>query len=180
MKNKEDNPKYKIDKTLPTDDGFSDKYSTYKHLIEVKSDIRDNITSDFILAKLNDNQKESVVELVRDAYFAKKEIEKLARGYTYRIDKNRKYYRNEDYSYKKFELSQDEKDYIKMVARMTFNSYMIKLIMTVIMYRNIDKNVVMELITEKDRLMGENEELSREKDTLLGKAKNKLKNEEKD
>lgn len=162
------------------DTAFSDKWSTYKYLTTIQSDIKDEITSDFILAKLNENQKESVIELVRDAYFVKKEMEKLALAWRYKPLKNGKYIKNEDGTFKKFALPQEEQKYIKNIAKITFNSIMIKIIMTKIEYRNVDKNVIMELITEKDKMAAENEEISDENKRLLEKAKRNIKKGGKD
>lgn len=159
---------------------FTDKYGTYKYLTQPQSDIKVDITSDFILAKLNENQKEAIIELVRDAYFAKKTIEKLAEGWVYKVGKDRKYIRNEDMTYKRYPLPPDERKYIQQLAKITFNSYMIKLIMTVIMYRNIEQNILMELITEKDRLNQETEELKRENQELGKRIKENVKKGEKE
>lgn len=154
---------------------FSDKWGTYKYLTDIQSDIKEDITSDFILAKLNENQKESVIELVRDAYFVKKEIEKLALGYRYRPLKNGKYMKNKDGTFKRFDLTRIEQKYIEKVAKITFNSFMIKIIMTKIEYRNVENNVMMELITEKDKMSAENSRLEEENKDLLKRMKNNIK-----
>lgn len=158
------------------DDGFSDKWSTYKYLTGIHSpDLQKSITSDFILAKLDINQKESIIELVRDAYYVKKEIEKLLEGYHYVKDKKGKYLKNDDGSYKTVPLSYDEQRYIKNKAQTTFNSLMIKIIMTKIEYRNVEKNVIMELITEKDKMTEESMKLERENKELGQRLKENIK-----
>ncbi len=163
-------------------EGFDDKWSTYKYMTDVQSDIKKDITSDFILAKLkNDNAPEpiGIIELVRDGYFCKKMLERYIDSWTYQVGKNGKYIRNKDGTFKKFPLSDESKRYIKNVAEVNFNVYMVKVIMTVIMYRNIKDNVLMELITEKDRLSGETEGLKKENEELMKKmSKNIKKGEE--
>ena len=66
------------------------------------------------------------------------------------------------------------------LADITFNSYMIKMIMTVIMYRNIEQNVLMEMITEKDRLAEESEGLKRENEELTKRVAKNIKEGDKD
>lgn len=160
------------------DEPFADKWGTYRHFTKVHSDIKDDITSDFILAKLTDNQKESITELVRDAYFCKKEIEKLAKSKHYKLGKNNRFIKNSDGSFAKFDMSEDEQNYIKALGKITFNSYMIKILMITIMYRNIDKNTLIELMTEKEKLENENERLENETANLGQKVKAKLRNQE--
>ena len=159
---------------------FTDKWSTFKYLTGVQSDLKHDVTSDFILAKLRENQKEAIIELVRDAYFAKKEVLKLTRGWNYKIDRKGKYIKNDDKTFKKFPLDLVEIKYIKNLADITFNSYMIKMIMTVIMYRNIEQNVLMEMITEKDRLAEESEGLKRENEELTKRVAKNIKEGDKD
>lgn len=168
----------KEDKKSFEKEDFSDKWGIYKYLTEPQSDIKENITSDFILAKLDNKQAptpEPVIELVRDAYFAEKYMNKLTESYRYKVGKDGKYIRNQDGTFKKFPLDNDEIDYIRKYARMTFNAYMIKLIMTVLMYRNIDKNVLMELITERDRMSEENERLRQENMSVKDRVKENIK-----
>lgn len=157
------------------DTAFSDKWSTYKYLTSIHSDIKKDITSDFILAKLNENQKESIIELVRDAYFIKKAMERLIDCKTYKVGKNHKYIKNNDGSFRKFDLSEDEKEYISNMAKLTFNAIMIKILMTKIEYRNVDSNVIMELITEKDKMVAENDRLEEENKDITERIKKNIK-----
>lgn len=153
---------------------FSDKWGTYKYLTDIQSDIRKDITSDFILAKLNDTQKEAVIELVRDAYFVKKEMEKLKDGFIYQVDKKGKYIRNKDGTFKRFPISKEEQKIIENLAKITFNSFMIKIIMTKIEYRNVENNVMVELLTEKDKMAIDNERLEAENRDLTKRIKNNI------
>lgn len=154
---------------------FSDKWGTYKYLTDIQSDIKKDITSDFILAKLNETQKEAVIELVRDAYFIKKELERLTNAYYYKPLKNGRYVKNEDGTFRRFPITKEQRDYIMNIAKMTFNSYMIKIIMTKIEYRNVENNVMMELITEKDKMAMENFKLEEENKDLMKRMKNNIK-----
>lgn len=154
---------------------IGDKWGHFNFLARVHSDIQKDMTSDFILAKFPEEKRVVVAELVRDAYFIQKEIEKLTKSWDYKIGKNGHYLKNEDGTYKKIELSETKKNYIILVAKITFNSYMIKLIVTAIMNRNLDKNVMLELMTQKDQLEQENADLGEG----ASKLKEKLRNEEK-
>ena len=160
---------------------FADEYGVKKYLTEVQQgSIKRDITSDFVLAKLTETQRDAIIELVRVARFAKKEIEKYAKSWYYKPMKNGKYVKNKDGSFRRFELSKEEKQYINNLAIITFDSYMIKLTMTVIMYRNLENNVLMELLTEKNKLEAEIAELTEKNKTVGQKAKDRLKNEETD
>jgi len=170
-RNQEKNDFYKL-----RESSFSDKWSTYKYLTSIQSDIKKDITSDFILAKLDQNQKESVIELVRDAYYIKKMMERYADHKTYKVNKRTgRYLTNADGTYKQHSLDPKEKKYILNMAKITFNSIMIKIIMTKIEYRNVDKNVMMELITEKDKMNGENGDLEGENREILERMKKNIK-----
>ena len=105
----------------------------------------------------------------------KKELEKLANGYVYRPLRNGKYTKNSGGTFKKFPIPKESRDYIKNVAKMTFNSYMIKIIMTKIEYRNVENNVMVELITEKDKMNAENEKLEAENKDLIKRMQNNIK-----
>lgn len=147
------------------EEDFNDKYGIYKHLVDVHSDIKKDITSDFILAKLKNDQApvpEPIIELVRDAYFCKKMIERYAEAKEYKVDARGKWIKEKDGTYKKYPISDEKIKYIKNEAKIIFNVYMIKVIMTVIMYRNIKENVIMELITEREKYEAEIEKAKQE------------------
>ena len=63
---------------------------------------------------------------------------------------------------------------------MTFDAYMIKLIMTVLMYRNLPENVLLELMADKERLTEETEKLKEEHKDLSQRKKENIKKGEKD
>ena len=110
-------------------EGFDDKWSTYKYMTDVQSDIRKDITSDFILAKLRNDQAPEpagIIELVRDGYFCKKMLERYMGAWIYKVGVNGKYIRNKDGTFKKFPLDAQLKKYIRNIAEVNFNVYMVK------------------------------------------------------
>lgn len=138
----------------------------YKKFLEVESGINEDIKSDFVQAKLNDNDKQYITDMTALAYRAKKIIQK---NKEHRIwDKG-----------KKRELTKDEENWITKKAEIVFNTFMIKTLMTVILNRNVTNNYILELIT-KGTKRDEELETNQEEERTIGERLKKyaLKNEE--
>ena len=162
---------------------FSDQLDVLKETISIKSSIREDITSDFVLASnLSEQDKTGIIEMTGDAYFSKKIIKLYAeRGFNYEWDKNKKdWAKNEDGSYKKVGLNNDEKQKIYNIAERLFTAYMIKIMMTVILNRNVDKNYLISLLTNRDNEKTSEEAEEREEEKKMGFIKRLLKREKKE
>ena len=124
-------------------DQVENKLELIKYTSQVQSRIRDEITSDFILAKLGDKDKEAVIEMTSNAYFAKKIIWMIckrakARG-VYVWDKKQDKYVREEFERKKLEV-------LKGYGKVIFDSYMNRVYMTVLLNRNVPQNYLIRLM----------------------------------
>ena len=72
----------KIKKTTTIEEKPTDtKLDLIKYTSQVQSDINTNITSDFVLAKLNEKDKTAIIEMTDNAYHAKKILLQIAKNY---------------------------------------------------------------------------------------------------
>ena len=126
---------------------FNDRLDVLKHLSEVKVRIRNDITSDFILACLNEKEKEFIIEMTGNAYYAKRLV-------TYIGLKSKK----REWDDKKGvwivrRLDKEERRVVEEIGNTIFDSYMMRIYMMVLMNRNIEKNYLVKVlagVTEKE------------------------------
>ena len=58
---------------------FNDRLDILKHVSEIKLRLKNDITNDFVLAKLEDKDKEAIIEMTGNAYFSKRLLDTLSR-----------------------------------------------------------------------------------------------------
>lgn len=139
-----------------------------KYTSEVQSRIQKDITSDFILARLGEKDKEAIVELTSDAYFTKRVInEIIKRSHEWNWNKKEKKW------YKTPMKEEDAKKIIE-IANKTFDAYMIKITMTALLNRNVNQNYLINILAQQQ----EQQEEETEKVTLAQKPKQLIMNEE--
>lgn len=134
--------------------GWDDKYDMYKYIASVQSNIKSYISSDFVQAKLNDTDKEFVIEMVTNAFFVKRICMNIGN-----------------------DLDENNNEYILNLANIVFDSIITKLYMIVILNRNVSMNYILKLLTsepeKQDDIMNVENELK-----VKGKLKKVLQNEE--
>lgn len=144
---------------------FHDKLDVYGFLSDIKLRINDNITSDFVLAKLSDKDKEGIIEMTANAYFSRKIIDMLyKRGYKY-VDG------------KKIKLDKTELARIKNIGDAVFDAFMTRIYMNVVLSRNVDKNYLVNVLSGYREEEDKNEI---DLDSVQELLKEKLKNQEKE
>lgn len=119
------------------------KLALLKHLTEVQSNIQDKISTDFVLAKLDEQNKEGVIEMTTNAYFSTRVIDII----TTNSKKNGRY--NWNRKNKNWERTNHPitiYDEIKKIQQQTFNSYMVRIYMTIILARNHEKNHLINVL----------------------------------
>lgn len=153
---------------------FSDRLDILRHVSDIKLRLKDDITNDFVLAKLGEKDKEFIIEMTGNAYFSKKLLDILE-------DKAEEWVWDKD-RYVKRALSDEKKKKIKKISKAVFDSYMIKIYMTVILNRNVDKNYLINVLSgyadkEEEMGLGPNSSEVGEyvKDLLADQSKNKEK-----
>lgn len=137
---------------------FSDKLDVYQFVSEVKLSLRKNITSDFVLAKLGQKDKEGIIEMTGNAYLAKRLIDRLAKGCK----------------------DKEKKKKIEEISKATFDMYMNRIYMTVILNRNVDKNYLINVLSGYDEKEEEIEDAEEDKEEMKSKIKQLLRNQEKE
>lgn len=126
------------------DNDLLDKYTVLKDFTNVKSSIKNFISSDFVLAKLDDQDKTGISDMVSLALYCSNMIlmTKLEREY---------YFDHDNFCWKVRPLSRRELREIDMWAEALFNSFMKMPYMTVILNRNKGGNKLVEQIIGRIR-----------------------------
>jgi len=133
------------------------KIELLRFVSQVQSRIRRDISEDFVLAKLDDKNKEAIIEMTSNAYLAKKLILTLGAKATTIKWKDNEWIMSD--------ITKENKEYIKEIANAIFDSYMNRVYMTVILNRNVEQNPLINI------LAGFSNEGSSEDELLRGKLK---------
>lgn len=132
------------DKIEEKEESIDNKLELLRYVSNVQSRIRKDISSDFILAKLSDKDKEGIIEMTANAYFVKKIMMLVA-------NKQIKYnWNNQKQKWEKSYLEPKEKKIITEIANATFDGYMTRVYMTTILNRNVPRNYLVRLIAGYD------------------------------
>lgn len=140
-----------------SDDKISDNIELMSELKEVKSSVKNNVTSDYVLAHLDKAKEEFITENYGNAEYAKELIERFKKGYSYSWnEKTLEWDKDEHNNYKKNYLDDKQKDIIDKTAKRTFEMFMVQSHMIAILSRNkIGNPMVMKYMSNKNN---ENEE----------------------
>lgn len=117
---------------------FSDQLDVLRHLSDIQLRLKKDITGDFVLAKLPEQVREGIIEMTKNAYFAKKVLTILSRKHKRWIWNGKEY--------KHVEMTKEDKKYINDVGDAIFDAYMTGIYMTVILHRNINENYLVSLL----------------------------------
>lgn len=124
-----------------------DKLQLINELKEVRSPIREVLSSDFVLATFSEKQKEFITETLKNAVFARNVILMFTHGKRYIWNRKKQdWEKNEDGSFKKFPLEEEEIMRIKSFADELFKSYMIMPLSIAVMERNKKGNFLLRLL----------------------------------
>lgn len=137
-----------------------DKLAFIKHLSEVQSRIKDQITSDFVYAKLDEKDKEGVIEMTNNAYYGHRLIIEIAKKAT-KWEWNQKQQQWEKRNYNKTET-----ETLLLMSNNTFDAFMTRPTMTVNMNRNVKNNYLIRMSAGLPEEEKEEEEIGDEKETL--------------
>lgn len=143
------------------------KLKLLKYTTEVQSRIRKDISSDFVLAKLGKQDREGIIEMTSNAYFYKRLMEMVKNA--------RKWEWNEEQQmWKRVDLSEAEKARIQESTNQTFDTFLNRIYMTVILSRNVEKNHLLKMLSKYDDADEESIEEITDKENILDKAKRKI------
>lgn len=119
---------------------FNDRLDILRHVSDIKLSLKKDITNDFVLARLDEKDKEFIIEMTGNAYFSKKLLDEIE-------DKGEVWQYSEEKGYVKVKLSEEERKKVKKISEAVFDSYMIKIYMTVVLNRNVDKNYLINVLS---------------------------------
>lgn len=116
------------------------KIELLKFLAMVATRIKKDITSDFTLAKLDDQNKTGIIDMTSNAYLLRRIINTLKeQSYTWT-------YNHETKTWTKNNLDENTKTRIEKIGQNIFDSYMVKVYMTAIMNRNVEQNHILNIL----------------------------------
>lgn len=149
-------------------EAIDNKLELLKYTSQVQSRIKDEISTDFVLAKLSEKDKEGITEMTSNAYFVKRMmsiIKKKAKRWEW--DSKEK-------KWEKKEAETSDRNKIEEISKRTFDMFMTRIYMTAILNRNVERNYLLNI------LAGLKEEEEKEEDTeIKSKLREVLRNEEK-
>lgn len=125
----------------PINTELDNKLELIKFTSQVQSRIKDEISSDFILAKLSEKDKEGIIEMTADAYFCKKLIQTLNEKGSITE------WNNKIKNWETRNLTTAEEEAIKTYADQVFDAFLTRIYMTVILNRNVPKNHLLKVLT---------------------------------
>lgn len=136
-------------------DNIDNKLELLKHLGEVQSPIREEITSDFVYAKLGDKDKEGVTEMTANAWLSKSYYKQMrAKATVWTFNKSLQRWEGRGVDTK-------TTGYMDAAGSSLFQAFMIRPYMTVILNRNVKDNHIVKLLggaPEEDNTQGENDD----------------------
>lgn len=163
IKEKNKEKAFDIGKTEAT----GDKLELLKYLSEVQSRIKTDVSSDFVLAKLEEQDKIGITEMTCNAYFCKR-IHNILERKGYKWEWNGK-------NYEKRNLNLEELKTIGMFGQITFDAFMNKIYMTAILNRNIDKNYLVGILGQVNQEIEEEAQEEEKQEGILKKIGKALK-----
>lgn len=142
-------------------------------LIQTQSRLKEDITSDYILAKLSEEEKDAIIEISNTAYMIKRNIKAIQ-------NKARKYnWNNQKKQWTKTPLNTQEKTEIKNTANTMFDMYMTRTQVATILSRNKKDNHLIRLTlgqtqdAEETEITGKDKKLDDIKTQIKELAKGK-------
>lgn len=129
-------------------DRITEQIELLVKLMKVESAVKENITEDYTLSKLDKDEKEFIAENYQNAEFAKAIIQRYCdKGYQYQYDEEKEdWIRNDDGTPKKVPMGETEKDKIMENAKRIFEFFMVHPHMIAILNRNQPNNYLVGLL----------------------------------
>lgn len=139
--------------------------------------VKGNVSEDFVLAQLNKDEREFIETQMGIASYCKGMGLRYKKGYSYAWNnENKDYERNEDNTYKKIEMTEEEQEEIEQRMEEVYGALVNKAIMMVLLRRNIKDNYLPTIMTKFEK---KDKQESTDMD-LIESIKMKVKGEDKD
>ena len=144
------------------EDRIDTNFEFLKQLSEVIQKEQSGMNSDFVMARLVEQDKEGVINRVTNAFLAKELINSYKKMDNWKWDKLKRKWENK-------KLGGDERSYIEAKAKEVFHIFMVKAYAKVIMNRNVKDNYLIRLLLGKLESQKEEEvQTSEEKEDMKG------------
>ena len=150
---------------------FDDRLEVLKFSASVQSRIKDDVTADFTLARLNEKDRKFIVEMTQNVYIAKRMYLIIL------LQMQRKWEKKETYTQEEKHLYDKEYAAVTNAMKMNFDAFMSKIYMLAITNRNVDANYLINAITG---YIQEAEKKENKKTGLLDRIKKGISPEEGD
>lgn len=116
-----------------------------KFVAETKTRVKDEINSDFVLAKLPEETRASIIEMTSNAFWARRVVEQAESGVI------REELADREKTLERQKYYEEKKRVIREMSKKTFDLYMDKIYITTALYRNIDGNYIIDVITASNK-----------------------------
>lgn len=168
-----------IDRNTDDEKSLDNEFELTHEAIKVHSNLKRSVTEDYILAHLGDEEKKFIKENLENASEAQDIVIRLAnRGFRYEWDnKKRDWVRNEDGSFKKIPINENEKIKISRYAKNLYDNYMILPDSIAVLNRNNKNNYMLNILMKNMPRQSETEgepETEQEERSSLDKIKEKM------
>ena len=143
---------------IQNDEQVDNKLELLKYFTQVQSrNVKEEITSDFVLARLSEKDKEGIIEMTNNAYFAKRLLQEMRKATIWEWITETIETRNKDGTITKKKngkwvlrtLTKEEQQTIQDTTIKMFNTYMIRNTTTAVLNRNVKDNYLIKLISDK-------------------------------
>lgn len=151
--------------------GIDNKLELLKYAAEVQSRLKNQITSDFVLCKLGEQDKIGVTEMTVNAYLAARQVNNIKRN-AYKWE-----YNKEKQKWEKHEITEykEEKETLDAYEEKVFDTFMTRVEMCAILNRNEDKNNMIEVLSGLRQEEIKTEEENKQEDGMVKKLISKMK-----
>lgn len=137
-----------------------------KFATEVQSKIKEDVTSDFVLAKFaNEKDEEAIKEMINNARMSKRMITELTQKTYWTWNKKTK-------TWEKKSLDKETEQKIQKIADVVFEIHMIRLEMKAILNRNKENNPILSGLMKTEN--NKNELNEEQEETIARKIESKL------
>lgn len=145
------------------------KLEFLKHMSSVHHGLKDDVTPDFIFAKLSAQDKEGVTEMASNAYYGVRLLQGIKANHTlWDWDASKKHW-------KRRYLNNIEKKRISTFQKNLFSAFMTRVFLTITTNINVKDNYHIRLMSGLPEEEERNKETEEEETSFLGRLKSKLK-----
>lgn len=161
-------------KIKPDKEGSIDNQLEFsKFLSEVQGRVKGQLTSDFVLAKLSEKDKEATREILANAYYSKRVMETViikAAEQTWEYDKERLIWRTRGLEEKRIKEIREQ-------IELLMDTMTVRLQVTAVVNRNVPNNKLLRMLLRRNEEEEGEEEKEKNAEKVAGKVMEVIKRE---